>query len=824
MISFASLFPSPDETYRPRGFGRRGVVADLLGFDVPLGDRVLGRSDHGFVAGWSFEGPELGVDDASRSAAAARRWASAFESLPPGTVVHWDVSRYRRPAPRPKHRGECPRGVAAALDAVAGVPEGLVQRTRVFVGLHPGTRDFLEPEAGLDAFESALVTFERLASDAGVLRRLEGEALFSAAAEACRFRRCRLDVPDGVYLDTAFATDRMEVVDRSLRIGDTCWAAVVVHGMAGALRTGFAENAVRRTGRPVRWVARLVLEDRKGSERRMEQRRWGHLMSRLDGLEVAGFFASFFSPGDPRKADRDDVEDRVAPLRDDCDRAIRDLFGGRVFGLATYLVWVGGSDAAQAVRGAREVRAELERVGFGAALESEDRIGAFRAGLPGNDTAFLRRLQIPVSTFAGSLPLGSPWVGEPRCGHPKKPQLGPLVICRTRYDELFAFDTFGGAVADVGSAAIVGPTGAGKSVWLNAMLLGALRYREAEVFSLDHGRSQTALAAALGSAAGRRALGEGAPLAPFADLQASAVDVAGTFVAELLHQQGLEPSPRLLNAVGDGLRRLSALSRPLRTLEQASALIQSREVREALEAFHGDGAYAGYLDGRPGPSDQVHRRFRLFEISRLTDLDPRVRIPTFVHLLGRMESALDGRTLRFFAVEEAHALFKSSRFVDGLDSALKRWRKRLGALWLVIHDVASLSDGPLGRAVRGSVPTLVLLPHPLADVDDDERAGYARLGLSDAEIDSLAEARPKHEYLVRKGRGRSVWVHLRLSELELALLGCAGAESDAVERFEAEHGERWIGPWARELGIDAREIEAFERVIQRGFPRPRKAA
>ena len=166
--------------------------------------------------------------------------------------------------------------------------------------------------------------------------------------------------------------------------------------------------------------------------------------------------------------------------------------------------------------------------------------------------------------------------------------------------------------------------------------------------------------------------------------------MAGTFVAELLHPAG----PGAVAPIAQRRRRrgsvaLSALSRPLRTLEQASALIQSREVREALEAFHGDGTYAGYLDGRPGPSDEVHRRFRLFEISRLTDLDPRVRIPTFVHLLGRMESSLDGRTLRFFAVEEAPRLVQKLTF-----------RRRPG---LGLEALAQTAGGPVAGDPRRGV-------------------------------------------------------------------------------------------------------------------------
>ncbi len=78
---------------------------------------------------------------------------------------------------------------------------------------------------------------------------------------------------------------------------------------------------------------------------------------------------------------------------------------------------------------------------------------------------------------------------------------------------------------------------------------------------------------------------------------------------------------------------------------------------------------------------------------------------------------------------------------------------------------------------------------------------YRKFGLSDRQIDIIAEATPKRDYYYVSPLGRRLF-QFALGPAALAFIG-AGSKEDvlAARRMIAEHGERWRVEWLRARGL-----------------------
>ena len=811
-----TILPRTDLVLVPPKDPRRGLLADLVPYDVFADDPggIVGLKHHGWCAGWDYEGPDFTVPESERVAERAEAIERAAANLPPGCVVHWSVIRDRaESAGRARREGE---GHVSEFVEACSVDRrrsstGFRQRTRVFISM-PGEGGFLDAE-GAGGFERLCRAFGYHLRSAGEsVRRLEGDLLFSGLGSAIRHREVDLEAPGPeMLMDQALALGTLR---RDREFGEILWvddratAVVAVTALPGTAQAGWLENIVRGFSGETRLVHRFVATSREAALKRIRGQQWRHLMSGMDLPLVVGWLL--------RSSDRSVSKGReghVFPRMDQCTEAETEVQGGKVYGLASSGAYVYGENAAEASALARELIGRLETHGVSAVLERHGVVPAYRASLPGDGTSWQRLLQMSVAGWTGLLPVGSPWKGAESLGHPDKEDLGPLVFCRSRYDEQFGFSPWGcDGLEDVGHMVIIGVPGAGKSVFLNHALQGTLRFGESRVISLDVDESQRALCLATGGE--HRKLGEaGLSAAPFAELSSGTLSFSTTMVLELLHQQRVEIEASVLSAVGGALRRMLDLPRDLRTLETFAGQLGSRTLRQAVGAFFGDGPFAGYLDGTPS-GEPGRSKYRVNEMRSVLGLNERIGAPIVAYLFSEMLASLNGRDIRVFAVEELHETLRRSYLAEKFDDILLNFRKQLGGVWLVAHNATEIVGGRMWEAIRAAVPTRVFLPDRAAGTDDELRKAYKAMGLSEDWIDSLATARPKKEYLVLQG-SRAAWIRLNLTDLELAIFGTAGKRSARCAELHEELGSRWWIEYALERGVDRHEIEAAERWLER---------
>jgi len=88
------------------------------------------------------------------------------------------------------------------------------------------------------------------------------------------------------------------------------------------------------------------------------------------------------------------------------------------------------------------------------------------------------------------MPLSAIWAGNMENQHLKEVTgVGsPHMICNTTGDTAFRFNL---NVGDVGHTLLLGPTGAGKSIFLVLLVIQWLRYPRAQVVIFDKGRQRS---------------------------------------------------------------------------------------------------------------------------------------------------------------------------------------------------------------------------------------------------------------------------------------------------------------------------------------------
>ena len=147
-------------------------------------------------------------------------------------------------------------------------------------------------------------------------------------------------------------------------------------------------------------------------------------------------------------------------------------------------------------------------------------------------------------------------------------------------------------VGDVGHTLVVGPTGAGKSVLLALMALQFRRYPGAQVFAFDFGGSIRAAALAMGGdwhdlGGG---LSEGAAdsvaLQPLAGIDAPAERAwAAEWLIAILAREGVTVTPEMKELVWSALASLASAPAAERTLTGLVVLLQSNDLKQALQAL-----------------------------------------------------------------------------------------------------------------------------------------------------------------------------------------------------------------------------------------------
>ena len=799
-------------TPKPKG------LADLANYAALVDEGVCLLKDGGFLAAWTYTGPDLESASHEELAVLSSQVNAALVRLGNGWMLHVDA--IRRPSVGYPKDGAFPDPTTRLIDDERReryTAEGTHFESAYYLSLTyrpPAEIEnrvsalFLEGDGEgrqgwnqiLEIFEKTVTDIEDALSSRLTLARLDSAALLTYLHTCITGLRHEVRVPAiPMYLDAVLATQdlvggfRPKIGDRHLRV-----IALMGFPMDSVPEIlGF----LNRLPVEYRWSTRFIFLDPANAERalRVYRRNW---FQKRHGL--LGLLKESFNFGTVTFANKDAVA-----MAQDADDAVGEASANVVrFGYLTCNVLLLDPDRERLDATAREVVKQLQHHGFGARVEEVNALDGYLGSLPGHGYQNVRKPLLHTLNLADLLPLTSMWPGLEQ--HPcpyYPPGSSSLCYAATAGATPFRLNLH---VSDVGHTLILGPTGSGKSTLVGLLIAQFFRYPDAQVFLFDKDYSAYVLAHACGAEYYDIAGDDerGLAFTPLAAIDRSHERRwAQEWIEVLLDLQGVTPTPAQRAALWRALELLA--ESPSRTMTDFVHTLQDQELREALAHYTLSGPLGHLLDAQS--EDLGQGRLQVFEMSHLMALGQKHLVPILLYLFHRVEQRLEEGTPSLLIVEEAWVTALHSLFGATVESWLRTLRKRNAAVVFVSQSVADVVNSPRHDIILESCPTKILLPNPEAESDHVRRL-YEGIGLNRRQIQILATALPKRQYYVLSPLGRRL-ISLGLGPVALSFVGMAGREAIVqVKEQMTAHGRRWPATW-----LSVRGLEAAARAWMRQF-------
>ncbi len=569
------------------------------------------------------------------------------------------------------------------------------------------------------------------------------------------------------------------------KLGDAHVRTVTVRGFPGSTWPGMLDE-LNRLGFGYRWVTRFLCLDKPEAERELTRLRRQWFAKRKS--VVALLRETIFQQESPL------VDTDAANQAADADAALQELGGDAVaFGYVTMTVVLRDTDADAVEAQRKAVERVVQGRGFVAVAETLNAVEAWLSSVPGHCYANVRQALVSTLNLAHLMPVSAVWAGQPRNAHLDGP---PLVVARTDGTTPFRLVTH---VGDVGHMAVVGPTGAGKSVLLATLALQFRRYPGSRVFLFDKGRSARATVLGLGGEHYDLGSEDGIGFQPLAGIDEMPTrSWAAEWVAGLLAHESIEIGPEVKDAVWSALGSLASAPRHERTLTGLSALLAVNRLRQTLQPYTLHGPYGQLLD-----ADGEHlgnADVQAFEMEELMHARSAVP-PVLTYLFHRLERRFDGAPT-LLMLDEAWVFLDDPMFAGRLREWLIVLRKKNVSVVFAVPSLATLQQSAIAPALIESCPSRIFLPNPQAD-EPQLRTVYESFGLNARQIELIARAQPKRDYYYQSQLGNRMF-DLDLGPIALAFAGASTPEHQRdIDRVLRDAGmPGFAGAWLRDRGLD----------------------
>ena len=288
---------------------------------------------------------------------------------------------------------------------------------------------------------------------------------------------------------------------------------------------------------------------------------------------------------------------------------------------------------------------------------------------------------------------------------------------------------------------------------------------------------------------------------------------AHEWVMLALRMRGLATTPQTDEAVSRALAHLADEPPDRRTLSRLYAfLAASDDARSTLRHYlAGQGPYGELFDGVVGSyGDAAVIGVETRDIIQLKDAAP-LAVTAMFRAIQR--DRLTGDAPKLVMVDEAWSLLGDEHFAGTLASWAREMRKLKAVLVLATQSLADLQREET-QVISDQIGNSIYLPQPEATRPETRRL-YEMAGLTSEQIELLAAASPKGEYLLQTEELTRL-VSLRLEGDALRLCGASSpgdiARAKAMLDEGVRPGEEFTRLWL--------ERTTAEWLAERGVPEP----
>ena len=783
---------------------------DVLNYGLYLEDaNVILNKDGSFLAAWQYAGPDLFAASYEELAALACHVNQAFASLGDGWLIHAECIRGESFAY--PEGGHFPDRTTALIDAerrqqytmagahyeseyyltVTYLPPAEVASKAAALFIEGGEESATSWTQILRGYLRQIDRLEDTLSARLALRRLDAGELLSFLHFCVTGLRHPIKPPDEpVFLDLLLSNHDV-YGGLKIRVGEKHVRPIAISGFPATSHPGLLDF-LNELPIEYRWSNRFLPLDPSTAERHLERHRT-HWFQKRRGL--VGLTRDMFSKGGFQEtfSNTDALE-----MAADADQAKSEASSGLVrYGYYTPLILLFAEDPGELDRSARELVKALTNRGFSCQIETLNALEAYLGSLPGHGYPNVRRPLVHSLNFADLMPLTSVWAGLEHNPSSYFPQKTPaLLYANTSGTTPFRLNLHCGSV---GHTLVAGSTGSGKSVLLNLIAAQFLRYPKAQVFFFDKGHSSYLLGMAAGADYYEIAGDEqtGPSFFPLGQIDSeSERRFAEEWIANIVQLQKVQTTPAHTKEIHEAVRRLAGGTH--RTLTDLQMTLQDPHLRAALAHYTLEGAMGSVLDSDRDGLGVGH--YQIFEMEHLMRKGDRDIIPVLLYLFHRIERRLDGRPT-LVLLDEAWLMLGHPLFSQKLEEWLRVLRKRNAAVVLATQTISEIVESPLRNVILESCVTKMFLPNPEAARTEASRSAYRAAGLTEREIQILADSVPRRDYYVASHDGRRL-IDLGLGPVALAFLAASGEKvRKRVGELEERFGEEWPAAWLSEQGL-----------------------
>ena len=786
---------------------RSAHLSDFLPWAALAGEGVVLNKDGSFQRTARFRGPDLDSAVPAELVAVAGRLNNALRRLGSGWAVF--VEAQRVPA-GVYPTSTFPDTASALVDAERKAQfeeEGTHFESRYFLTLLflPPAEDAARAErflyegrdraSGADGHESLATFTDRTEQVLNLIEGFMPECAWLDDGETLTYLHStistnvqRVRVPEvPMHLDALLA-DQPLTAGLEPMLGKAHLRVLTVTGFPSATTPGILDD-LNRLAFPYRWSTRAVMLDKTEATRLLARIRRQWFAKRKS---IAAILKEIMTNEASTLLDTDAHNKAM-----DADAALQELGSdliGEAYVTATVTVW--DKNPRIADEKLRLVEKVIQGRDFTCIAETVNAVEAWLGSLPGHVYANVRQPPVSTLNLAHMIPLSAVWAGEVRDEHFSAP---PLLFGHTEGSTPFRFSLH---VGDVGHTLVIGPTGAGKSVLLALMALQFRRYHRSQVFAFDFGGSIRAAALAMGGewydlgGALSQDTVDPVPLQPLSRIDEESERIwAAAWIAALIGREGIEISPLYRDHIWSALTSLASAPKEERTLTGLAIMLQSAELKTALQPYTLEGPWGALLDADTESFGVGN--VQAFETEGLvgTDAAPAV----LAYLFHRIERRLDGAPT-LLIIDEGWLALDDQGFAGQLREWLKTLRKKNASVVFATQSLSDIDGSAIAAAIVESCPTRLFLPNERA-VEPQITSIYYRFGLNDRQIEILSRATPKRDYYCQSRRGNRLF-ELGLGEVALAFTATSSKDDQAaITRLIAEHGQDgFAAAWLKERG------------------------